>query len=239
MATHQVEQTATSQFKFAVSEHPTIVVYDTAGQVTITSGDVKQVTVAATKHARAMDSRVARQVLDGIKVTAVPTANGVRVDATTSQRNAHNQQSIDLRITVPKTSDLNVTISAGTLQVSSISGVVKVTDSAGTVDLRNVTLQGATAMNVSTGTVRFDGTLAANSSLAVTVGTGSANVTLPQSTATHLDATVQVGNISLSGWPATITQTGSGRSTAVDLNPQPTSTLTVRVDVGSITVVVR
>ncbi|HEV8190357.1 MAG TPA: hypothetical protein VGP82_02580, partial [Ktedonobacterales bacterium] len=66
---------------------------------------------------------------------------------------------------------------------------------------------------------------------------GTAEIALPQSSATHLDATAQVGSISVSGWPATITQTGSGRSTRVDLNPQPTSTMTVRVDVGRITVV--
>jgi len=239
MATHQVEETATSQFQFAVPTHPTISVFDTAGQVTITNGAVKQVSVIATKRAQATGSTVARQVLDGIKVTAVPTANGVRVDATTSQGHPLAQQSVDLRITVPQTSDLNVTITAGTLQISSISGLFTVVDTAGTVDLQNVTLQAQSTINVSSGTFDFDGTLATHAAVAVTVATGTAAITLPQTSPTHLDAATQVGSVTVSGWPATITQSGVGRSTVFDLNPQPTSTLTVRVDVGTITVAAR
>ncbi|MGO8946714.1 MAG: hypothetical protein ACLQUY_03420 [Ktedonobacterales bacterium] len=239
VATHQVEQTATSQFQFTVSAHPTVSVFDSAGQVTITSGAVKQVSVLATKQVRAMDSSVARQVLDGIKVTSVPTANGVSINAMTGQGHPLSQQSVDLRITVPQTSDLNVTITAGTLQISSISGVFAVTDTAGTVNLQNVTLQGQTTLKVSTGTFLFDGSLATHARVAVNIGTGTAAVSLPQTSATHFDAATQVGDLTVSGWPATINQSGVGRSTVFDLNPQPSNTMTVLVDVGSITVTAR
>jgi hypothetical protein len=238
-ATHQIEQTATSTMQLAVSNHPTIVVSDTAGQVTITNGATPQVVITATKRAHAASSSTAQQMLTGMTVAAMPTASGAQITATTGQSQPLSQQSIDLRITVPQTSDLRVTLYAGTLQISSISGVMNVTDSAGTVNLRGVTLNDSSSVHVATGTIYFDGSLEPGAAAGVTVGTGTAAIELPQTSATHLVAATQVGGLTITGWPATISQTGAGRSTAVDLNASPTNTLTVRVDVGTIRVVAR
>jgi hypothetical protein len=239
VATHQVEQTATSTMRLAVSNHPTIVVSNSAGQVTITNGAGPQVVVTATKRAHATSSSAARQMLTGMTVAAMPTASGAQITATTNRDQPLSQQSIDLRITVPQTSDLRVTLHAGTLQISSIAGVMSVLDSAGTLNLREVSLYGSSTLQVTTGTLYFDGTLAPGAAADVIVRTGTAAIALPQSSATHLDATTRVGSMSITGWPATIGQTGTSRSTTVDLNPDPVSTLTVRIDVGTIRVAAR
>lgn len=235
-ASRQVERSAESQFQFAVPNHPTITISDTAGEVTITSSSTQQVTVTATKRARALGSESATNLLNTITVTAEPTADGARITATTGGSQGLNQQSVDLRIAVPATSDLSVTVNAGTISIRSIAGKVNVTNNAGTVDAREMTIQGASSFNVSTGTLRFEGALASDATVTATVNTGNATIQLPRESATHIDATTRVGSINVSPWTPTIQQSGVGRSTAFDLNSQPTSTMTVRVDVGEITI---
>lgn len=235
VASSQVEQTSTTQSQVAVPSHPVITISNTSGQVTITNGTVQQVTVEATKRARSTSSQAARNLLDTMTVTAVPTANGANITATTGQNSPFSQQNINLRITVPQTSDLSVTLNAGTLSMTGITGVIHVTTSAGTVTMQNVTAQGATTVNVATGTLRFEGALANSASMNATVNTGNATIRLPQATATHVDASTNVGNVTVSTWAATIQRTGVGQSATFDTNTPTTSTLTVHVDVGSIT----
>lgn len=236
LASRLTEQTATSTFQVAVPDHPTITVSDTAGQVTITRGDTHQVTVAATKRAHAGTSASARDLLNTMTVTAVPVSGGARITATTGQNAALSRQTVDLRITIPPTGDLRVTVNAGTLIITSVTANINVTMNAGTVDLRDVTMRGENTINVSTGTLNFNGALADESNVTASIATGTANISLPSTSATHLTATTHVGSVSVTPWPATIQRSGVGQSTEVDLNPQPTNTMTVRVDTGSIRV---
>jgi hypothetical protein len=233
--TTRVEQTATNQFQFAVSDHPTIAISDTAGQVTIGSGDVQQVTVEATKRAGAASRQEADDLLSTMSATAEATASGVSINGTIQPNHPGSRRTIDLRITVPQTSDIHVTLSAGTISVDSITGVLDVTNTAGTVTMADMTVQGASNVRVTTGMLRFDGALASKATMTATVTTGNANIRLPQTSATHFDASTHVGSVSISSWAATIHQSSAGQSSAFDLNPQPTSTMTVRVDVGAIT----
>ena len=235
VASNRIEQTATSQFQFAVSDHPSVTIFDTAGQVTITSGDVRQVTVVATKHAHAASSQAARDLLDTMTVTAAPTSSGADINATIAPNHPVSQRTVDLRITVPATSDLKVTLKAGTLSITSVTGNLDVTNTAGTVIMRDVTAQGRSSVTVTTGTVSFEGSLAKDATMTATVTTGNANIRLPQTSATHFDASTRVGSVSVSSWTAAIHQSGVGQSIVFDLNPQPTNSMTVRVDVGTIT----
>lgn len=234
MSSRQVEQSATSQFQLAVPNHPAITISDTAGQVTIIKGTAQQVTVVATKHTRATSNESARDQLNAMTVAAVSTADGARITATTEQNRPLNQQTIDLRITVPETSDLTLTVTAGTISMTSITGLLNLTSSAGSVDLRDMTLQGATTLKLSAGTLNFSGTLASDASVTATIATGTANIRLPSTSATRFDASTQVGSVHVTGWTTTIQQSGAGQSAAFDLNAQPTSTMTVRVNVGTI-----
>ncbi|HEU5347987.1 MAG TPA: DUF4097 family beta strand repeat-containing protein [Ktedonobacterales bacterium] len=235
----QIEQTATSRYQFAVPGNPAITISNTAGQVTITKGTTEQVTVVATKFARSSSNEAARDQLDEITVTAVPTADGARITAATGPSNLINQRRVNLRITVPETSNLTVTMSAGTLSITSITGRLDLTSSAGTVDLNDMTVQGATTIKVSAGTLNFNGALANDARVTATVATGNANIRLPRTSATHLDASARIGGVNVTDWTATTQRSGAGQSTAFDLNPQPTSTMTVRVDVGSINISAR
>lgn len=235
VGSNRIEQTATSQFQLAVPDHPSITIFDTAGQVTIVSGDVQQVTVVATKHARAPSTQAAQDLLGTMSATAESTASGANINATIQPGHSGNQRTVDLRITVPRTSDLHVTLTAGTLSATAVTGVLDVTNTAGTVTMQDMTVQGASSVKLTTGMLRFEGALASDAAMTATVTTGNVNIRLPQTSATHFDASTRVGSVSVSPWTATIHQSGVGQSTALDLNPQPTSTMTVRVDVGAIT----
>jgi len=239
VASNRIEQTATSQFQFAVPVHPSITIFDTAGQVTITSGDVQQVTVVATKRARAASSQAAQNLLSTMSASAESTASGASINATAQPNEPGSQRTIDLRITVPQTSDLKVTLTAGTLSVTSVAGILDVTNTAGTVTMRDVTAQGASTVTVTTGTLSFAGALANDSTMTATVTTGNANIRLPQTSATHFDASTRVGSVSVSSWTVVVHQSGVGQSAVFDLNPQPINTLTVRVDIGTITLSAR
>lgn len=234
LTSRMTEQTTTSTLQVAVPDHPTITVSDTAGQVTITRGATHQVSVVATKRAHAGTSASARDLLKTMTVTAVPISGGAQITATTGRNAALSRQTVDLRITVPETSNLRVTVNAGTLTITSVMGSLSLTMNAGTIDLRDVMLQGASTISVSAGTLNFNGSLADESSVTATVATGTANISLPSTSATHLTATAHVGSVSVTPWPATIQHTGAGQSTEVDLSSQSTNTLTVRVDTGSI-----
>lgn len=235
VASRQVEQTATSRFQFAVRDHPEITIFNSAGTISVTSGATQQVTVVATKHARALSSDAARSQLNGMTITATATNAGADINATMVQNSSLDQRNIALQITVPATSDLRITMNAGTITLRAISGTLSVTNTAGTVDLQSMTIQGASTVNVTAGTFRFDGSLAKDAALAVDVGTGSVAIHLPQASATHVDASTRVGAVNVSSWAAPIHKSGTGQSATFDLNPQPNSTMTVRVNVGGIT----
>jgi hypothetical protein len=239
VASRQVEQTATSRFQFAVRDHPAITIFNSAGTISVTSGTVQQVTVVATKHARALSIDAARNQLNGMTVTATPTSAGADINATMAQNSSPGQRNISLQITVPATSDMRVTMNAGTITLHAITGTLSVANTTGTVDLQGVTIQGASTMNVTTGTFRFDGTLARDAAMTVDVGTGSVAIHLPQTSATHVDASTRVGAVTVSSWAAPIHKSGTSQSATFDLNPQPNSTMTLRVGVGGITLSAR
>lgn len=239
IGSNRIEQTATSEYQFAVVDHPSVIIADTAGQVTITSGDVQQVTVVATRRAHAANSQAARDLLDTMTVTAAPTSRGADINATIAPNRSASQRTVDLQITVPQTSDLKVTLTAGTLSVTSVTGVLDVTNTAGTVTMQDVTAQGTSTVTVTTGTLSFAGALAKDATMTATVTTGNANIRLPQTSATHFDASTRVGSVSVSTWAVVVHQSGVGQSAVFDLNPQPINTLTVRVDIGTITLSAR
>lgn len=213
-ATSQVDQTATSRFQVSVPDHPVITISNTAGQITVTHGTVQQVTVTATKKARANSSQAARNLLNDITVTADATTNGARIAAITGPSGVLNQKQVNLVIAVPHTSDVTVTMNAGTVTITEISGKLNVTNNAGSVDLRDITLEGASTIGLSAGTLTFRGELAKDASVTATVNTGNANIRLPTDSATHFDAKANVGSISVTHWTTTINKSGVGQSAA-------------------------
>lgn len=233
--THSVSATSTSTQTFAVSDVPTITIHDPSGAVAIVTGNTGQVVVKATKRTTGISQQQAQHALTTISVTSSQDGNAVNIRGATDSSHPLAQQNIDLLVTVPQHSNLDVTLAAGTLRITGVTGVVHAMVSAGNAVLEGVVASGRSTISVSTGNLRYDGTLDEGAALSAIVSTGNATVLLPQESATQVEASVGVGNISVSGWPATVNRNGTGATSDIYLKLNPRNTLTVRVGTGNIT----
>lgn len=234
--THQVTATSSSTQTFAVTGTgiPTITIHDPSGEVTIVAGDMAQVVVRATKRASDVSQELAQHALTTISVTSTQDGNAVTIQGATDSAHPLTQQHIDLLVTVPPHSTLDATLAAGTLRVTGVTGVIHATVSAGNAVLQGVTASGASTVSVSAGNLRYDGALDKGATLRATISTGNADVSLPQDSATTVEASTGVGTISVRGWPATVNRSGVGATTSIYLTLNPSNTLTIHVGTGNV-----
>ena len=233
-ATHQVSATSTNTKSFAVSGIPTITIHDPVGNVSIVTGDAGQVVVQATKRASDVSQATAQRALATMSVTSTQNGSVVDIEGTIQSASTGTQRRIDLQVTVPAYSTLDVTTSVGNLTVTGVSGVIRATVSVGHATLEDVTASGASTIRVPVGNLRYDGALDDGTTLDATVGTGNADILLSQDSATKVEASTGVGNITVSGWPATVNRSGAGATTSIYLKLAPRNTLTVHVGTGNI-----
>lgn len=234
--THQVTTTRTSTLTVAVPDRPQVVVHDTAGNVTVIAGTARQVTVDVTKRATDTSSTQAQRALDAMTVTTRSTADGMVIEATTGSSGPLAQRAIDLRITVPATTDMEFDLAAGNAHLSGITGQLAATMAAGNLELRDMVLDRASRVSVNAGNADLRVALQPDASLDLRVHVGNALLALPQDSATLLTAHTAVGNVTITGWPATIQRSGAGASTEVYFKLNPLNHASVGVDTGNIVV---
>lgn len=233
---------ATSSFSktLAVSGTPTILVHGQSGQIHIVPGTDGSVQVQATKSVRALSHDQAEQELDAITITASQTGNTVNIEVHQPSFNGFtfgfNSRSVDMTVTVPAASNLNVTQAAGTLDANGITGQLIADVSAGTVNLTDMTMADGSRLSVSAGTVNLHGRLQPSASMTVDVSAGSITMGLPHDTNTHLNASATAGNVTVNGWDVSTTRNAADTTVTGDLGSNPTGTLTIQVSAGSATV---
>jgi hypothetical protein len=227
---------STTTQTFTVTGTPSLTIHDTAGNVTVRTGDTKSVMVEITKNARDTSSSAAQNDLTTISVSATQTGNAINVDANFNQAvSPFRQLSVDLVITIPPTANLSLQAEAGDVAIDGVSGRLTATLSAGKFEAHGVTLADGSNVNVSYGDVTLEGSLAAGAAVAVTVSGGDVNLTLPASTAAHLDASTSFGSITITGWSIPVTRSNRSATASGDLSPNPSGTLTIQVTTGKIT----
>jgi DUF4097 and DUF4098 domain-containing protein YvlB len=221
-AANGTEQTATISHQFTVTGVPTVAVRNVTGTISITTGGDGTVQAQVIKRARDVNGQQAQADLNDIHVTFAQTNNTVSIDVQPSNgSNLRRQLSADVNITVPVATTLNARAVTGTVRVS------------------GVTLQGSSAVSLTTGNIVLDDALANDASLDVRLVTGNAALTLPTQTAAHLDAATVTGNVQINGWSIPVTGTYASHHASGDLGEHPTGTVTVRVTTGNITVSAR
>jgi hypothetical protein len=229
----------TSQ-QFAVTGTPSIVVENTDGSVVVRSGATDTITVEATMSASGASTTAAQRALSDISVSATQTGDTVTVRTTMSGSGSlFFPRTVALVITVPPTSNLNVTLRAGNVDVSDVSGAISVNLQLGDLNAQGLTLQDGSRFEVTGGSALLDGALAPGASVSVKVQRGEASLTLPSATTTHLAAAATTGSISISGWSVPVQQQGSGASASGDLGVGGSGSLTVNVTTGSIVITAR
>lgn len=229
--------TATQDKTFTVSGAPTLIIHGAVGSVQVNPGSAGQITLHATKQVRALTHAQAQSELNAITITTTQSGNVVtiQVDASSVDGfNLFNFRQINLDVTTPATTSLNVVENAGSLDASGLTGKLTTQVNAGSVSLENMTMADGSALHVNAGSLSVDGALVPGASLLVEVNAGSADVTLPQNTSAHVNASATAGSVNVDGWN-TITETHNGPDTTAtgDLNPNPTGTITIHVNAGS------
>ena len=238
IAFNSTPASATVDKTFSVTGVPTLVIDSAAGTVHINPGTDGQITVHATKRVRALTHSQAQSALDAITILATQSGNQVNIQEGNTDVggwffNGFQRVQIDLTVTAPANTNLNVTEDAGTLAASGFTGKLTTHVNAGSATLSSMTMAKGSSLNVNAGSLTLDGALQSGASLFVEVNAGSADVTLPQDTSAHLDATASAGSLDVNGWNIAENHDAATTTASGDLNPNPTGTITIRVNAGS------
>ena len=124
------------------------------GSLTVRTGEPGQIAVEATKRAWGRSAVEAQRSLDRIDVSIEPTAAGVRVAVTGPDWQAGASTTprtpqVDLVVTVPEETQLDLKVGVGRLAVDGVRGDVRITADVGEVELTDV--QPVTALEVESG----------------------------------------------------------------------------------------
>jgi DUF4097 and DUF4098 domain-containing protein YvlB len=216
---------------------PRVDIENFAGSVHVEPGVSGQVTVQATKHARDNTQDAAQRDLDSIGVSIQSSSDTITVhSAVQGDANLGPARSVDLLVTVPAQTDVEVQQGAGDVTMRGITGTLSVLLDAGNLDLASVTLTDQSSAQVRAGNVTFGGSLADGAGLTVQVTTGDVSATLPPAAATHIDAMTSSGRVSVSGWQLSSRRTLTLSQIAGDTAAHPTSMIVVRVGTGNVAI---
>jgi len=231
MRTTGVSTTTTEMRALTVTGRPDITVTNDNGQVTVQAGAAGAITITASKTAYGTTSA---QALDGIHVNVSQSGDSIRV-STSSDLNTNIQHQVNLTLTVPARSDVTVENGTGNVQISDIAGKLSLQTATGTVQTTGVTFANGSSIQVHTGDIRLNGTLAAGCALEARASVGAVTGELSLAGPTHMDIRTGAGTLTLTGWNIPVTQQTPGARATGDSGSNPTGTLTVRVQVGNIT----
>jgi hypothetical protein len=210
------------------------------GDITIRAGSGQQVTVNATKRAWSANSAQANQILDRIEISVEPSGNrvDVRVSGMDQFRTLGRSPQVNLVITVPAETALDLTSRVGNLRVTGLRGAVNISADVGDVRLTDVTPVGQLSVETRVASIELDGALAANAAYSLTSDVGRIAVRLPTGSAFKLDARSDIGDVRVD-----FVLTGSSRREGLvskevrgEVGANPTASLTLRSRVGEISV---
>lgn len=168
---------------FAVDDAPSLDISSFAGSVTIRSGEGGIVRVVATERASSQ-SRLDRIELSmsGDKDRVV-----VKVEEMFPQSNA----SVDLEITAPAGSRLNLDLGAGPIEVRDITGRIDIQNGAGTVEVRGA--RGVASLDVGAGQITYEGVPYGDCRFQT--GVGEIILRLPEVLSMAVDASTGLGAV--------------------------------------------
>lgn len=228
---------ATEQHEFSVGTHPTLVARSAMGTLTVTAGPAGQVQVRVTKRARAsFFEHAAESDLEQVHVAVTQEGDSIRIEAEGRGGSLFKHVQVDLDVILPATSDLDLHLAAGNASLQGCSGIIQAEVNAGNLDVRETMLADGSRMAVHAGKVTVRSALQPGASVAITVNAGNADLRMPASTATTLDAHTTVGSLSVNGWPLQVRRQVVAQSAHGALGAEPSGTLTIRVQAGNIAV---
>lgn len=228
--------TATETFEFAVSRAPSVTVRNKAGSVTVTAAASGQVRVVATKRAHGGILGMGAGDPERVRVIARQDGDTVSLDVDYDDAGFVKNVTVDFEIAVPADASIEIDQNAGDVRVAGTTGHLRVSLNAGNVRAEGVALAGAARVRNNAGNLDIDGRLAPDASLDATVNAGNIHLRLPAGTPATLDARTTAGSIHVSGGRVTVAGF-VGRTATGALGPNPTASIRLKTDAGTITVV--
>ena len=176
-------QSERSEEAFAVGDAPSLTIDNFAGNVSVRSGQSGVIRVATTRKART------RGDLDRIEV-AVSERDGGLVVKTDKPSSVYNA-SVELEITAPGGTRLDVDTGAGNLTIDGITGEIDAHSGAGDTDIRGAA--GTARLDTGAGNVRYQGT--PQGECRFETGAGNITLALPADPNVRVDLQTGIGNI--------------------------------------------
>jgi hypothetical protein len=168
---------------FAVDDAPSLDISNFAGSVTIRSGESGIVRVVATERASS------RSRLDRIELSM--SGDKDRVVVKVKEPFPQSNASVDLEITAPAGSRLNLDLGAGPVEVRDITGRIDIHNGAGTVEVRGA--RGAASVDVGAGQITYQGSPSGDCRFQT--GVGEIILRLPAVLNMAVDASTSLGAV--------------------------------------------
>ena len=204
--------------QYQVGMHPTIVINDPNGSITVnTGGSSGSVTVQT----------------PGRDQEAVPLVNyNSSEDSLNIAVDKSPWSQSDLEVTVSDEADLVIQTSTGDINVTGVNGQVNLTSDSGTITLSQVSLARNSSVSTNSGDISFDGAIDPNGSYQFQSGSGSVNVTLPPDSSFHAVVTPNSGSFN-SDFPEVNSQRPGGPISG-DVGNPPRANVVIKTDSGPV-----
>jgi len=234
-----VQATATMQESFVVDGTPLLDIECPVCDVKVVGDEGTTVEIEATKHAWSNTRSAAERQLDRIRIRFVQEDERVLVKVDMPQLREPGfgkRASVDLRITVPWRTDLNVDLDIGDVEIGWIESELDLRVDVGQVDLKDVVAQDGLRVRTDVARIRFEGPLSEGVRYDMRSAVGDIALTLPAGSSFEVDAESNVGAVACD-FPVRGTQSRKdfvGGRVEGTVGDSPTAELVLRSDVGSI-----
>jgi len=216
---------------FLVGNRPTIIVHNGIGTIRVlSSAQSNQVRIRANKQNKGWVS--ASNDLP-IRYDQRIEDNTIIVDSL-HRWSFFGKKSIDYDLTVPLTANLELKTGVGKIDISNVIGQMKLASDAGSIHATQISLQGQSELKSDIGSLNFSGSIDSHGTYKFLSDAGSIKVTLPEDASFHVDASTDVGSIRCN-FPINGHSKKSHTRLQGKVGNPPYATLTLKTDVGSIT----
>jgi hypothetical protein len=204
--------------QYPVGGHPTIVINDPNGSITVNTGGQSGYVIVQTlgRDQESVPSGTYNRSGDSLQIAV--------------DKSPWSQT--DLEVTVSDEADLVIQTNSGDINVTGVNGQVNLTSDSGTITLSQVSLARNSSVSTNSGDIRFNGGIAPNGSYQFQSESGSVDVTLPPDTSFHAAVTTKSGSFN-SDFPEVNSQP-SGGNIAGNVGNSPLANVMIKTDSGSI-----
>jgi len=154
----RVEVTEKIEKTFDVSAPVSLEADINVGDVVIQAGDGDQVRISAVKHAWGRDHQQAESYLDDFKVYIRQRPTGeIEIESETPRRlrNIPRTPSVDLEITVPRDTSMDLVVNVGNVTATGVRGTFEIESNVGDITLQDVRFEGDTRIESNVGDIEL------------------------------------------------------------------------------------